>query len=75
MVRNIVGTLLEVGEGKMTLSKFKEVIQAGDRSQAGPTVPSWALTLVEARYKATCNLSNDYKDIHGRENSLAKRIG
>lgn len=50
MVRNIVGTLLEVGEGRLTLSEFKKILRAKDRKKAGRTVPPWALTLVETRY-------------------------
>jgi len=45
MVRIIVGTLLEVGEGKRTPESMKEVIDGKDRSLAGPTAPANGLLL------------------------------
>ena len=50
MVRIIVGTLLEVGRGKMTPEEFQRILEAGDRSQAGPTVPPHGLVLVKVEY-------------------------
>lgn len=53
MVRAIVGTLLEVGRGKLTLEQFKEVIESKDRSEAGTSVPGQALFLVDIEYPET----------------------
>lgn len=50
MVRNIVGTLLEVGRGKFSPADFQSLFRKGDRKLAGPTVPSHGLTLVSVRY-------------------------
>ena len=50
MVRAIVGTLLEVGLGKMTEEEFVKVIETKDRSQAGASVPAHALYLIEVSY-------------------------
>jgi tRNA pseudouridine38-40 synthase len=50
MVRNIVGTLVEVGRGKMTTARFAEVLESGDRRQAGPRAPAWGLFLVTVNY-------------------------
>lgn len=50
MVRAIVGTLLEVGRGKMSLQQFREVIESKDRSEAGTSVPAQALFLVDVQY-------------------------
>ena len=50
MVRAIVGTLLEVGLGKMTEEEFVKVIESKDRSQAGTSVPAHALYLREVSY-------------------------
>lgn len=50
MVRAIVGTLLEVGRGKMTLEEFRQVIEAKDRSVAGTSVPPQALFLIDVEY-------------------------
>jgi tRNA pseudouridine38-40 synthase len=50
MVRAMVGTLLLVGEGKMTLEEFAEVLTSEDRNRAGKSVPGWALYLWEVGY-------------------------
>lgn len=50
MVRNIVGTLLEVGRGKLSLRDFSSILKGGKRFLAGPIVPSKGLTLVSVKY-------------------------
>ncbi|MDL2265920.1 tRNA pseudouridine(38-40) synthase TruA [Parabacteroides sp. OttesenSCG-928-G21] len=50
MVRAIVGTLLEVGRGKLSIDGFREVIEAKDRGQAGTSVPGHALFLEHITY-------------------------
>lgn len=50
MVRAIVGTLLEVGEGKLSVQEFKEIIKNKDRRGAGPNVAPHGLFLVEVKY-------------------------
>ena len=50
MVRAVVGTLFEVGKGKMTASQFKAVIEAKDRCRAGHSAPAEGLSLVEIIY-------------------------
>lgn len=50
MVRAIVGTLVEVGRGKMTLDEFRQVIEKKDRCSAGSSVPGHALFLVDVGY-------------------------
>lgn len=50
MVRAVVGTLLEVGRGKMTIDGFRQVIEQKNRCCAGTSVPGEALFLVEVRY-------------------------
>ncbi len=50
MVRAIVGTLLEVGRGKMTIDQFKSTIEAKDRGDAGTSVPAHALYLIDVGY-------------------------
>lgn len=50
MVRAIVGTLLEVGKGRMTLEQFKEVIEKKNRCSAGESVPAHALFLEAVEY-------------------------
>ena len=50
MVRAVVGTLVEVGRGKMTLDDFRRVIEKKDRCSAGNSVPGHALFLVDVGY-------------------------
>ena len=50
MVRNIVGTLVYVGRGKFTPADFKKILDAKDRTQAGPTAPAQGLFLKEVKY-------------------------
>lgn len=50
MVRAIVGTLLEVGYGKLTLEDFQQVIQQKDRCSAGMSVPAQGLFLADIQY-------------------------
>lgn len=50
MVRAIVGTLLEVGKGKMSLDDFRGVIERRDRCSAGESVPAHALFLEAVEY-------------------------
>jgi len=50
MVRNIVGTLLEVGKGFMSVNEFQTILDAKDRGKAGITAPPQGLFLKEVRY-------------------------
>lgn len=50
MVRAIVGTLVEVGRGRMTVEDFRQVIERRDRCQAGESVPACGLYLWDIRY-------------------------
>jgi tRNA pseudouridine38-40 synthase len=50
MVRNIVGTLVEVGKGKILPKEFGNILAARDRRRAGITAPAQGLFLVEVRY-------------------------
>ena len=50
MVRIIVGTLLLVGEGKLTPADVRDILEAKDRKKAGPTAPARGLTLISVDY-------------------------
>ena len=50
MVRAIVGTLIEVGRGRMSIEEFNKVIQQKNRCAAAESVPGEALFLVNIKY-------------------------
>ena len=50
MVRAIVGTLIEVGRGKLTVEGFQRIIEQKDRCSAGTSMPGNALFLVDIQY-------------------------
>ncbi|MDE3109643.1 MAG: tRNA pseudouridine(38-40) synthase TruA [Acidobacteriota bacterium] len=50
MVRKIVGTLLEVGKGRLAPADIPKLFEARDRSRSGPTVPPEGLYLVSLEY-------------------------
>ena len=50
MVRAIVGTILEVGLGKISLEEVHNIIKSKDRSKAGPSMPAHALFLTNIEY-------------------------
>ncbi|QJW90554.1 tRNA pseudouridine(38-40) synthase TruA [Spirosoma taeanense] len=52
MVRTIVGTMLEIGQGRMNLDQFSQLIEARDRTVAGRAAPANGLYLVEVGYPA-----------------------
>jgi len=50
MVRIIIGTLIDVGKGKVTLQQFTEILKSYDRGNAGITAPAHGLTLMSVEY-------------------------
>ncbi|NQX70792.1 tRNA pseudouridine(38-40) synthase TruA [Paenibacillus alba] len=50
MVRIIVGTLIQIGEGKRTSSDMLRILEARDRAEAGPTAEAMGLTLWRVEY-------------------------
>ncbi len=50
MVRTLVGTLLEIGQGKYPPGRVEEIFVRKDRSLAGPTAPAKGLCLVKVLY-------------------------
>jgi tRNA pseudouridine38-40 synthase len=50
MVRNIVGTLVEIGAGRWERERLVEALASRDRTRAGPTAPARGLFLVDVDY-------------------------
>jgi tRNA pseudouridine38-40 synthase len=50
MVRNLVGTFLLVGKGTVSLEDLRRILNARERTAAGPTVPASGLYLVAVEY-------------------------
>lgn len=50
MVRNIAGTLVEIGRGRWPAADMTRILASGDRAQAGPTAPPQGLFLVNVEY-------------------------
>lgn len=50
MVRNLVGTLVEVGAGRLSPGDLSGILESGDRSRVGPTAPAHGLCLVRVKY-------------------------
>ena len=50
MVRNIVGTVIEVGLSKISIDTFREILESRDRRLAGKMAPPQGLYLMEVRY-------------------------
>ncbi len=50
MVRAVVGTLIEVGKGALSVADFRAVIEAKNRCSAGMSVPACGLYLVDVKY-------------------------
>jgi tRNA pseudouridine38-40 synthase len=50
MVRNIVGTLIEIGRGRFSAGSMKKILASRNRKLAGRTVPAKGLCLLEVKY-------------------------
>ena len=51
MVRKMVGTLLDIGRGKLQPEDIDRLYELKDRSKSGPTVPAQGLVMVEVRHE------------------------
>ncbi|HEX4620698.1 MAG TPA: tRNA pseudouridine(38-40) synthase TruA, partial [Myxococcaceae bacterium] len=62
MVRNIAGTLVEVGKARHGPGWVREVLDSKDRTRAGPTAPAHGLTLIEVLYRGAPAEGDDGED-------------
>ena len=51
MVRNLVGTMVDIGRGSLPVDELPRILASRDRAQAGPTAPASGLYLVEVGYE------------------------
>ena len=51
MVRNLVGTLVEIGRGSLAVAAMESILSSCDRAKAGPTAPPQGLYLAEVLYE------------------------
>jgi tRNA pseudouridine38-40 synthase len=51
MVRNLVGTMIDVGRGQLAIKEIPRILAARDRSAAGPTAPARGLFLHSVEYE------------------------
>lgn len=58
MVRSVVGTLLDVGTGKITENDLRQIIRSRDRKKAGANVPPYGLYLMSVKYPQSVFLKN-----------------
>jgi len=56
MVRKMVGTLLDVGRGKLAPADIDRLFELRDRSKSGPTVPPHGLVMVEVQHEEAWHL-------------------
>lgn len=63
MVRAIVGTLLDIGFGKITLDDFKEVLKSKNREKAGASAPPQGLCLIKIVYPESLFITDNMKTI------------
>lgn len=57
MVRAIVGTLLQVGDGSINVKDFQRILRLKDRKQAGPAAPAKGLCLTRVQYPSRIFIS------------------
>jgi tRNA pseudouridine38-40 synthase len=59
MVRKMVGTLLDIGRGKLRPEDIDRLFELKDRSKSGPTVPAQGLTMVSVRHEESWRVGDE----------------
>lgn len=67
MVRGLVGTMLKVGTGKLSLKNFEEIIKEKDQTKADFSVPGYGLYLYQVEYNEKILKSNNTKKLENIE--------
>lgn len=62
MVRAVVGSLLDVGTGKISVNDLNEIVKSKDRKRAGMNAPPEGLYLVDVKYPKRIFLKSSYKE-------------
>ncbi|MBN2662290.1 MAG: tRNA pseudouridine(38-40) synthase TruA [Bacteroidales bacterium] len=57
MVRSIVGTMLDIGQNRISIDLFREIIESKNRQKAGKSADAQGLYLVDIQYKDPVNLT------------------
>ncbi len=73
MVRTIVGTLLEIASGSLTIEEIETIFQAKDRKKAGPAAPPQGLFLTSINYEKNQTLIEELL-LHGPDSGIAARL-
>ena len=60
MVRNLIGTLVDVGLGIKTPDDFAKIMAARSRSLASPTAPAHGLCLERVEYPISCGINDAF---------------
>lgn len=68
MVRAVVGTLIDVGRGRLSLERLEEILNGGTRSDAGESMPAQALFLWDVEYGET-HATHTHEDASRQENA------
>ena len=63
MVRNVIGTVVNVGLGVLTVSDFERILASRDRQQASATAPARGLYLLDVRYDRKTHCSTKPRDL------------
>ena len=63
MVRNVIGTVANVGLGVLTVSEFERILASRDRQQASATAPARGLYLLDVRYDGPAHCSTKPRDL------------
>jgi tRNA pseudouridine38-40 synthase len=63
MVRRMVGTLLLVGQGRLDLDEFADIVRRADKTHPGSAAPSRGLCLVRVEYPEEFGVTSNDKDI------------